>query len=562
MNDKYQYRILVVDDDEVLNSLFSEFLGSRGFETLSATSLESAKSLLCKNLQLDLILLDYQLGDGVGLDLLSDELVLQHSSMPPIIMISANEDPEFLETCFSQGVADYIIKPVNLSLLALKVKSLINSMRLQRIISEQNVTLEKFKIEAEREEAVAKFTFEYLVSHNSQVFKGIDYFLQSHSLFSGDISLARISPSGNVYFLLGDATGHGLSAAITIMPLVTVFNSKVDKGFHLQQIVTEINRKLVNDTPEDRFVAALVIELNFTKGEIAIWNGGMPTAYWADSGKILHRFPSRHMALGILDEITFDADITVIDMPANGILFMCSDGLIEQQNDNGKQFGVHNLESLLIEPVDKTVPRVLSALKQHVNGKIYTDDISICSLDPKSILADLLDRNLIHNESVLHKNINPFSWGIKVSGQKLAHADLPPMANHFLQYVGMDKKTCQKVFAIITEMVTNSIDHGILNLSSDIKHNPEGFMHYFLIREKLLKNLTDDDFIELNMHWIDLEGIKRLVITCHDSGKGYNYTQTRPVEKLQYSGRGIMLMQNLAERVEIFAPGNFIKAIL
>src|SRR5690606_24642607 len=120
----------------------------------------------------------------------------------PVIMISGNEDPVFLEQCFASGVADYIIKPVNLSLLALKVSSLIKSVSLQRLISLQNMELERFKQEAEREESIAKFTYEYLLRQNSQSIDGVSIWLKPSTSFSGDIALAKMSPGGDLYFLL------------------------------------------------------------------------------------------------------------------------------------------------------------------------------------------------------------------------------------------------------------------------------------------------------------------------------------------------------------------------
>ena len=126
-------RILVVDDDEMLNYLFCSFLNSRGLETYAAHAIAEAKEFLQTEDSIELILLDYQLTDGVGMDLLAPSALETYRCQPPVIMISANEEPEFLEQCFSGGVDDYIIKPVNLSLLALKVEALIKSVSMQRL---------------------------------------------------------------------------------------------------------------------------------------------------------------------------------------------------------------------------------------------------------------------------------------------------------------------------------------------------------------------------------------------------------------------------------------------
>lgn len=379
--------ILVVDDDELLSALFCEFLQAKGFTTLCAYSLAGAIHLLKADVDVDLILLDYQLGDGNGLDFLAE--VNSHAALkkPPVIMVSGNEDPDFLENCFDCGIADYIIKPVNLSLLALKVCALIKTVAMQRLITRQNTELERFKKEAEREEAVAKFTYEYLLGQHSQSINGVSIWLKSSSSFSGDIALARFSPSGDLYFLLADATGHGLSAAITVMPVVSIFNAMVGKGFPIQSIVTEINKKLIRDTPQDRFVAAILVQIHRDLHEIDVWNGGMPNAYWVDDGALLQTFRSRHMALGILDEDMFDASIVSCDLPLQGTLVACSDGLIEAVNAEGHALSSARVAELVQTQTSDLQAVLVGALRSYTGRDTYKDDVSICMIQLHNIFS-------------------------------------------------------------------------------------------------------------------------------------------------------------------------------
>lgn len=373
--------ILVVEDDPLLNILFCDFLQTKNFTTQSAHSLAEAIQVLAADVAIDLILLDYQLGDGNGLDFLAK--VFAHTSLQksPVIMISGNEDADFLESCFLGGVADYIIKPVNLSLLVLKVSALIKTVAMQRIITLQNTELERFKREAEREESVAKFTYEYLLGQNNQSIDGVSIWLKASSSFSGDIALAKLCPRGNLFFLLADATGHGLSAAITVMPLVAVFNSMIAKGFDLQAIVTEINKKLLRDTPEDRFVAAIVMQLHREQKKIDVWNGGMPAAYWAHEGSVLQIFKSRHMALGILEEGMFDASVVTYAFHGKGTIVAYSDGLIEEVNSSGISFSAARVAKLIQAESNNVQSVLINALKAHAGRDEYKDDVSICMLE-------------------------------------------------------------------------------------------------------------------------------------------------------------------------------------
>ncbi|MDZ4261992.1 MAG: fused response regulator/phosphatase, partial [Pseudomonadota bacterium] len=555
--------ILIVDDDELLNALFSQFLQTKGFVASSVHSLAAALQTLEAGVEIDLILLDYQLADGNGLELLSS--IDNHTSLqsPPVIMISGNEDPDFLENCFACGVADYIIKPVNLSLLALKVSALINSVAMQRLISSQNAELEHFKREAEREESVAKFTYEYLLRQNSQIINGVSIWLKSSSSFSGDIALAKVSPSGDLYFLLADATGHGLSAAITVMPVVSIFNSMVAKGFHIQPIVTEINKKLIRDTPQDRFVAAILIQMHQERKEIDVWNGGMPTAYWVHQGEVLQEFSSQHMALGILEDDMFDANVTSCDFPGQGTIIAYSDGLIEELNEAGQSFSSARVAEL-VKSADPNLQSVLiRALEKHTGRDHYKDDVSICMLEPQLIFSSC-EKEL--RESIGHgfvqEDIGSFSWSVKISGKKIATCEIPPLCNKFLQYLGVNQVFCQISFLVVSEMVSNSIDHGILKLDSSIKEEVDGFGHYFKVRSKRLAQLTDADFIELHLTW-DASNIEpHLEVSVRDSGSGYNFSATPNTCDLAFSGRGLKLIRNLAQTVEIHPPGNFIKAVI
>lgn len=559
----YFNTILVVDDDLFLNELFCHFLQSKGFITNGANSLANAIALIEHGECPDLILLDYNLGDGTGLEFLARLKEYQGEAMPPVIMVSTNEDPVFLEHCFGSGVADYVIKPVNLSLLALKVSSLIRSVSLQRLISLQNIELARFKQDAEREEAIAKFTYEYLLRQNNQAIDGVSLWLKPSSSFSGDIAISKISPGGDLYFLLADATGHGLSAAITVMPVVSIFNTMVAKGFDIQPIVIEMNRKLERDTPHDRFVAAIVVHIQQAENQIHVWNGGMPTAYWITQGEIIQQFKSRHMALGILEDNQFDANVDTWRFSNRGYFLACSDGLLEQENLQGECFSSKQLLNIVQSNPGNLSIALISALATHAQTETYSDDVSFCIITPEKIPLGgycLLDEKTTH--SYEDEEFSGFHWLVRISGKKLANCELSPMCNKFLQYVGVEQNFCQIIFLIVSEMVSNALDHGILQLQSSLKEEPEGFTRYFQEREQRLTRLTNADAIELSLRWELTAKGAQLVVTVVDTGAGYDFSRKGSDENNLLSGRGLQMIKNLAQRVEIFPPGNRIEAVI
>jgi len=559
---EHGWRILVVDDDELLNHLFCSFLNSKGLDTISVTGLSAAKQVLQTDPAIDLILLDYHLEDGVGMDLLHPSAMATYRSIAPVIMISANEESSFLERCFLSGINDYIIKPVNLSLLALKVEAMIRSVSMQRLISAQNDELERFKHEAEREEQIAKFTYEYLLRRNSHAYQGVDIWLKSFAAFSGDMMLVKKSPGGNLYFILADATGHGLSAAITIMPVVSVFNSMVSKGYHLQQIAIELNRKLIHDTPTDRFVAAILVEMNPAQCELSVWSGGMPPAFWIDGGEIKHEFGSRHMALGIMDEDMFDASVTTVALPKDGLFLVYSDGLSEQEDLDGVPFSVARVRHIVQQNPENLMLSLTRSLQEHARTDTYNDDVSICLVDPKLVFVNTpLSESERHREHTVQSAINAFSWQLELRGTQLMQCELPPLCHDFLQKMGVDQQRCQKIFTVIAEMVSNALDHGVLGLDSRIKEQEDGFLQYFLAREERMKELGEQDFLRVHLQWEPDSDLGSLTIIVEDSGAGYETpTSNDDNPNFTFSGRGLRLIRQLSAEVEIIPPGNQIRA--
>ena len=64
-------KILIVDDEEVLQDVLTALLSKAGYETSSARTAKEARQVLAAE-EIDLVLVDLMLPDGSGLDLLKD----------------------------------------------------------------------------------------------------------------------------------------------------------------------------------------------------------------------------------------------------------------------------------------------------------------------------------------------------------------------------------------------------------------------------------------------------------------------------------------------------------
>jgi serine phosphatase RsbU (regulator of sigma subunit) len=80
---------------------------------------------------------------------------------------------------------------------------------------------------------------------------GIQYTVMPATHFSGDLILAARSPDGRLHALLADATGHGLAAAVSALPVVQEFYRLVEQNESLPGIIDPSTSCLPPRCPQD-----------------------------------------------------------------------------------------------------------------------------------------------------------------------------------------------------------------------------------------------------------------------------------------------------------------------
>lgn len=211
----------------------------------------------------------------------------------------------------------------------------------------------------------------------------VSYWLSPALHFSGDVLAAARSPGGKLYAILADATGHGLTAAISTVPLLTLFYRLVAGDPGLCQLIGEINQQLRDAMPVGRFVAASAVCLDPARREGEIWIGGMPDAYLLNAaGGVDAEFKSTALPLGITDSRDEDFRPERLSWTEASQLVLYSDGLLEATNQQAEQFGKERLLRALGRPVaTERRDAIQDALLRHLDTTPPQDDISLLLLD-------------------------------------------------------------------------------------------------------------------------------------------------------------------------------------
>lgn len=138
------FSILVVEDDEKLNKLMCTKLMQENFQVYSAIHGEDAL-LILEDHHVDLIISDIMMPKMDGYELTKE--LRQANYIQPILMITAKSQMDDMEKGFRAGTDDYMIKPINLRELVLRVNAL---LRRAQIANEHKLILGEIVLDYEQ----------------------------------------------------------------------------------------------------------------------------------------------------------------------------------------------------------------------------------------------------------------------------------------------------------------------------------------------------------------------------------------------------------------------------
>jgi DNA-binding response OmpR family regulator len=129
-------KILLVEDDIMLNEMITEYLSSTGHAITSAKSGDESLKILNEQ-RFDLLILDINLPDIDGFTIL--ENMHDQKRMIPTIYISALIDIEDISRAFDLGCYDYLKKPFHLKELTIRINKILKT----RIVPQRHKRLSK-----------------------------------------------------------------------------------------------------------------------------------------------------------------------------------------------------------------------------------------------------------------------------------------------------------------------------------------------------------------------------------------------------------------------------------
>lgn len=142
------FKILVVEDEKDLNQTVCTYLNQNGYEATGCLSANDAYNAMYGNL-FDLIISDIMMPDIDGFAFA--ETVRGLDQEIPILFMTARDDMNSKQKGYRIGIDDYLVKPVDLDELLLRIGAL---LRRAKINSSRQITIGSFAMNADERTAV------------------------------------------------------------------------------------------------------------------------------------------------------------------------------------------------------------------------------------------------------------------------------------------------------------------------------------------------------------------------------------------------------------------------
>lgn len=555
-------RILIADDNDSDRLILQTIVKRQGHVVYPAADGVQAVEIYEKESP-DIVLLDALMPNMDGFEAARRIKALAGEDLVPIIFLTSLKDATSLAECLAAGGSDFLSKPYNRIILQAKIKAFARMRKLHETVQAQRDEIAQHHDHLVHEQEVAKAVFDNIAHPGCVAAENIKCLISPMAVFNGDMVLAARKPSGGMLVLLGDFTGHGLPAAIGAMPASEIFYGMTQKGFSLNEILREINKKLKAILPVGVFCCTCMVDLSFRNEMMEVWVGGLPDLYlYRSKSREIVKIASKNLPLGVLGDERFDSSTEVFEMSHGDRLYLWSDGIHEAPNSKGQMFGTDGIDRVFSnnQNPENLFDDILKAVDDFTDGGEQDDDHTMVEL--KMVAEEDLQQATPKTEkSGIYAG--PMDWRMQyeLRPQTLKSFNPLPLITHILMEVPGLRTHSGKLYTILSELYSNALEHGIMGLDSELKSSPTGFAEYYQKRTERLETL-DDGLIMILLEHLPSENGGSLKIRIEDTGPGFDYKKNlkNDHKTIGYSGRGIPLIKSMCSRFEYLENGNIVEA--
>jgi phosphoserine phosphatase RsbU/P len=340
MTDRSGGQLLVVDDNGVNRLVLGRYLQQQGHAVAYAENGRQALELL-RAQTFDMMLLDIEMPEMNGYQVLEHVLADARLREIPIIVVSALDEMDSVVKCIQMGAEDYLTKPVDQVLLKARIDA---SLEKKRLRDAQRDLLRKMEAELDFAREIQRSILPGELPRKI----GCDFgaLMVPARAVGGDFYAFIELDENHVGIAVGDVSDKGVPAALFMALTFSLINTEARRSVSPREVLSNVNQYLLSMNQAGMFVTVLYGVFDWTTREFRYSRAGhdKPIVLEAN-GQPMDLAIKPGQLLGVLPELVLDEQHVIL--PAGGTLLIFTDGATEAMDADGQMFGRERLRAAL-----------------------------------------------------------------------------------------------------------------------------------------------------------------------------------------------------------------------
>ena len=185
---------------------------------------------------------------------------------------------------------------------------------------------------------------------------------------------------GRLALVVADVVGHGIAAALLMAKLAAEVRIALAARSQPAQAVSQLNRRLVDDSMGDRFVTLVLAVLHPHEHELTIVSAGHMAPIVRRSEAELEEVGKEVAGVPLAIDGRFEYEQVTARLESGDVVTMYTDGINEAIGDNGELYGLDRLSRQIAEPADDIGAlgrRLIDDVDDFVGHQAQNDDMCL-----------------------------------------------------------------------------------------------------------------------------------------------------------------------------------------
>jgi sigma-B regulation protein RsbU (phosphoserine phosphatase) len=184
-----------------------------------------------------------------------------------------------------------------------------------------------------------------------------------------------------LFFMIGDISGKGLSAALFMMRSLTLLRHEAEDDFPPDEILVNVGNELEKNNDSCMFLTGVCGLLDIHSGEVVLSNAGHPPPYLRHGGDFEAVQTTSGVVIGALPVEKSQFSLIKLQLKKGDTLFFYTDGVTEAFNTKGEEYQFERLYTALTKLSGANPREILdgisSSIDEFTEGAPQSDDITM-----------------------------------------------------------------------------------------------------------------------------------------------------------------------------------------